>query len=108
MKLLVRPHTCGLSHRRKVIEDPERAAVRGGHEVGVLNHEIVYRYRRQVELQRLPVRTVVPRDINAELRTGIQQALARRVLAHNTHVGAFRNADDDACPGLAKIVRPVD
>src|SRR5258708_29605188 len=43
----------------QVIEDPEGPAVRRGHEVVVLDHEVVNRHDREVALQRLPARAVV-------------------------------------------------
>ena len=97
-----------LAQGRQVIEHPERAAVGRDHEVVVLHDEIVHRRDGQIQLQRLPVSTVVEGHINPEFRARIQQSLFLRILAHRTHVGAFGYPADDAGPGLAAVVRAVD
>src|SRR3984957_1005985 len=94
--------------RRYVIENPERAAVRRGDEVVVLDDEVVHRGGRQIELQRLPVGAIVRRVEDAQFGARIQQSLANRVFAYRVHVGAVRYAGSNTRPRLAEIVSPVD
>ena len=66
------------AQRREVVQDPDRAAVRAGDQVGPLDQQVVDRRDRQVELEALPVRAVVERDVEAGLGAGVEQPLAAR------------------------------
>ncbi len=54
-----------LPQRRDVVEDPEPATMRSHDEIVVLNNQIAHRSRRQIQSQRLPIRAVIERHINA-------------------------------------------
>jgi hypothetical protein len=60
--------------------------VRGDDDVAALDREVLDRVVRHVEAQRLPVRAVVERHVDAVLGGGIQQGASLRVLAdaHDT------------------------
>ncbi len=60
-----------LAQRADVIEHPERAAMRGHHQIVAVNDEVVHWSCRQVELQRLPVRAIVKGNPSARFRTRI-------------------------------------
>ena len=64
-----------LMKRRDVVEDPERPSLRGGDEIVVLDRQVGDRYDRQIELQRLPLRAVVQRVVDAGLRAREEQVL---------------------------------
>ena len=81
-----------LAHRAEVVEDPEGAPLGRNHQVVALDLQVGDRRDRQVELERLPVGAVVERDVEAELGAGVEQPLARRVLAHDAHEVVGRNA----------------
>src|SRR5215470_10582183 len=55
------------AQRRDVIEDPERAAVRTGNQILVLDLEIVDRNDRQAARHALPGLAVVEREVDAGL-----------------------------------------
>ena len=87
-----------LAQGREVVEDPERPAVRGDHQIIVFDHQVVDGSGRQVQLERLPATAVVKRHEDADFRAGIEQALALGVLAHCVNVGAFRQSAGDFRP----------
>ena len=97
-----------LAQRRDVVQDPERAAVGGDHEIVAVHHQVVNRRDGQVELQRLPVRSVVEGCVHAALRAGKQQALASGIFPHRAHVEVLRNAVHQQRPGLAEIRGLID
>ena len=65
---------------------------------------------RQIELQRLPRRAVVVRNVEAVFRARVEQARHLRVFAHNTHVAEHRlgNAAAQRLPRLAVIGRLIN
>ena len=91
-----------------VVQDPERAAVSGHHQVVVRDHHVVDGHDRQVELEGLPVHPIVEGYQHAGLCAGVEQALAFRILAHHSHKGVFRDAVGDLSPGRPVIVGLVD
>ena len=79
-----------------------------GNEVIVFDCQVVDRRSRQVQLQRLPVRAIVGREVHSRLRARVEQALHLGVFAHRSHVSAGGNAVGDASPRLAEVVGLVD
>ena len=96
------------AQRGDVIQNPERAAVRGDDEVVVVNPEIAHGGVRQIQLQGLPVVAVVERDPDRIFRAGKQQAFAHGIFAHRVHRAEVGQAGGDQLPGLAAVVRAVD
>src|ERR1044071_7559522 len=84
MCALIREVVRPLLERREVVDHPERAALRRGDEIVVAHGEIGDRHDRQIELQRLPVRAVVERDVHPALGAGEEESLAFFVGADNT------------------------
>ena len=91
-----------LAERRQVVEDPERAALGGDDQVVALHDHVGDRDDGQVALERLPVRAVVERDVEAGLGAGVEQAAADRVFAHDAREGRVGDAGDDLRPGLCR------
>jgi hypothetical protein len=59
-------------------------------------------------LQRLPMVAVVPRDVDAALGSGEEQAFARGIFADGVDGFVVGQAGDDLLPGLAAVVGAVD
>ncbi len=93
-----------LVQRRQVVEDPERAAVRGHHEVGVLHDQVVDRHDRQVAAQALPRAAVVERDPHAAFGARVEQTAPVRILADRARDLSGRDAVGDALPRPAVVV----
>ena len=106
---IVQPHRgfarriARLPQRRDIVQNPERAPVRGQHQVVAVNDQVVHRRRRQIQLQRFPVCARIVRNKNAGFRSGEQQAFALRIFPHGAHERAFRDALHQQFPGLAVI-----
>ena len=107
MRRLARHAVGELPQRREVVEDPERPAMRGRHEIVGVDAQVAHTHARQVELQRLPPRAVVHRDVHAGLRCSEQQTAPDDVLPDRARVRSHGNARVDARPRPAVIVRPV-
>ncbi len=86
-----------------VVEDPEGPAVGGGDQVVALDHQVVHRHGRQVQLQGLPGAAVVERHEHPPLGAGEQQAPANRILAHHMHYRPVRQASRDRRPTPAAV-----
>ncbi len=97
-----------VAQRRDVVEDPEAAAVRGDDEVVAVHLDVAHGRHRQVELQRLPLRAVVVRDVHPLLGGGVKHAAARVVFADGVDEDVGGDAFDDERPRLAAVVRAVD
>ena len=97
-----------LPERRNVVEHPEAAPVRGDHEFVALHDEVGDRDVGHVEPQRLPVRAVVVRDVDAVLSRRVEQTAAILVLAHCMDVVVGTNALDDLGPAAAEVGRAED
>ena len=82
--------------------------MRADDEVVVFDDQIADRRGRHVQPQRLPVVAIVERDVDLRFRSGEEQPLALRILAHDADRRAAGNAVDDLLPRLAAVVRPVD
>jgi hypothetical protein len=68
-----------LPEHREIVEDPEGPAVGRGHQVSLLDRQIVHRHRRQILLEPLPVTAIVEGDPHPSLGAGVQQPLPNRV-----------------------------
>ena len=99
-----------LLERRQIVQNPEGATLGRGHEIVVLrlDLEVGNRCQRHVELQRLPVITIVPRDVESGFRPRVQQPAADVVLPHDPDVRLRRDALDNVLPTLAVVVGLVD
>ena len=62
-----------LAKHRQVIENPEGPAMRARDQVALLHGQVVHRHRRQVALERLPVRSVVERNPDPPLGPGVEE-----------------------------------
>src|SRR5207249_8668923 len=74
-----------------IVEDPESAAVRGHHDVVVLDDQIANRAGRHVQAQRLPMIAVVKGDVHLLLAAGEQQPSALRIFADHVDRPAVGN-----------------
>ena len=93
------------AQRRQVVEDPQRPAVRGDHQIVVLHHQIGDGHGREIQLQVLPRRPVVGREGDAVLRAEVEHALLLRVLAHRPQINVLRQLRRQAGPRLAAVGR---
>src|SRR6185503_1410254 len=84
------------------------AAVRGDHEVVILDDDVGDLYVGKVERERVPVGAVVPGDVGTVLRSGVQQAGASRVFAHHVDVVVATHPRDDLRPGAAEVMCSID
>ncbi len=99
-----RAHAVGeLAERRNAVEHPHRAAMRGGNEIAAVDMKIANRGPRQIELQWLPVRAVVGREVDARLRAGVEQTAPHRIFANRARVRAVGDAGRDLRPRLSEI-----
>src|ERR1041385_2275454 len=77
-----------------------------------MNNKITNRCTRQIQLQRLPVVTIIERHINSRLRAGKEQPLLFGIFSNHVYLcaGALIGWEtvDDAHPGLATIVRAIE
>src|SRR5467141_3079378 len=97
-----------LPQRRDIIQNPERAAVRGDNKIVAMNREIAHRSVRQIQLQRLPIVSIVEGNVHGAFRSGEEQTLARRIFAHYVAGAAIGNIFCDFRPRLAEIARAVN
>ena len=100
-----------LMQRRQVVENPEAAALRREHQILVRHLDVGDRRDGQVQLEGLPVRAVVERDVHAELGAGVEQAGAIGIFAHDARRLIGRDAVlavGQLRPGLAEIVGAID
>src|SRR6476620_7732544 len=97
-----------LPKRRYVVENPECPAVRGRHQIIVLDHQIVHGRRGHVETQGLPRATLVAGEENAKFGAGKEQTSPDWIFTDDADISAFRNAGIDAGPTLAEIVGAID
>src|SRR2546426_2023356 len=89
---------------RKIVEDPEAAAVRGQNEVRVLHDHVVDRHDRQAAAEPTPLRAVVKRDVHAGLRARVEKTLARGVLADHAGEVVSRDPVRDLRPSAAEVL----
>ena len=77
----------------------------GDNQVIVLNHQIVNRRDRQVQLQRLPVGAVVEGYINAGFGPGIKQTFFPGINPNCPNIGSLRDPVYNRTPGFSEVVR---
>ena len=102
--------TCEVHCRRgrDVVENPERAAVRGDDKVIAMNRQVAHGGMRKIQLQRLPVVAVVKRNVYRSFAAGEKQAFARGIFTHDVDRCVVRQASRDFRPVLTVVARPVD
>ena len=88
---------------RHVVQDPERAAVRGRHQVGVLQLQVIDRDDREAAAHARPVSAVVGREEHASLRADIEQPLGHGIGADDAGDLVLRQIAVDRLPALAAI-----
>ena len=91
------------AQRRNIIEHPHRSAVRRRDEIASLHLEVSHRCAGKVELQRLPVRAVVGRVVDAGFGAGVQEPAPHGIFANGSRVGAVGNAGVDRGPRAAEV-----
>ena len=82
--------------------------MRGNNQIIVLDHQVVDRSGRQVQLEWLPVRAIIPGNVDSRFGSGIEQTLLPRIFADRVHVSAVGNAVGDFRPALSQICGSVD
>ena len=97
-----------LAQRRNIVENPERAAVRGHNQIVLVNPQIAHGGVRQVELERLPVVAVVEGDPHAGFGSGEQQTLPHGIFADGIDRRALRQPVRDQPPGLPAVMGAVN
>ena len=102
----------GFANRLQIVEDPDRAPVRADDQIVPLDHQIVHRHGRQIELEPLPGSAVVDRIHHAALGAEVQLPAPGRILTNGVEVDVLRNCGIEPGPGLAEVgglvqVRPV-
>ena len=73
-----------------------------------MNRQIGYRHHGQIQLQTLPVITVIERNIDTRLCPCEQQAFLYRVLPDRAHEGIVRDPCNGERPGFAVIMRAIN
>src|SRR5438067_13505361 len=82
--------------------------MRANAQVIAFDDQIADRSRAHIPPQRLPVLTVIERNMNGALCAGKQQALSFRILAHDISIFVRWNAIRDLSPVRATIARAID
>ncbi len=80
----------------------------GNDQIIVVNPEIAHRSVRQIELQRLPVVSVIKRNPNRIFSPGEEQAFANGIFAHRVDGAEVRQAGCNQLPVLAAVVCAID
>src|SRR5580658_10296605 len=97
-----------LTQRGDVIQDPKRPAVGSDDYIVFVNYQVADRRGRKIQLERLPMIAIVPRDIDAAFGSGKKQSLAHGIFAHGVDGLVLRQAGDDLLPRLSAVVRTID
>ena len=97
-----------LAQRRDVVEDPERAAVRGGDQVTAVDINVADGGDGQIELQWLPVLAVIEGGVDAEFGSGEEQVALLGVFADGADKVVLGDAVDGELPGFAVVVGDVE
>src|SRR5262249_15821386 len=82
--------------------------VRSDDQIISLDHEIMHRSDRHVELERLPVAAIVEREVDSQLCPSEKQTFAHRILTYRANVSTAGNAGCDLRPGCSGIARAID
>ena len=92
----------------EVVEDPDRASVRGEDEIVVarMDGDVVDRHRRQVEFQPRPVAALIVRNEQPALRAEEEELRIAEMLADDVdRAGVVGDAAADRLPGRAVVGR---
>src|SRR5437879_4081798 len=92
MNILLRNVVVELAQWIEVVENQERAAVRGDYEIVVLNDEVVYGRGRQIQFERTPVPSIIEGNIDAVFGSRIEQSALLWIFADGAHETAFGNS----------------
>src|SRR4051812_41453011 len=97
-----------LPYRAQVIEHPEPTSVGSENQVIAFDDQVVHGCSWQIELQRLPVRTIIVGNEHARFRSGIEEAFSLGILTNRTRKRRRRNARHNLRPSFAEIAGLVD
>src|SRR4030088_2481999 len=86
MRSLLRYGIAVLLERSYVVEHPKASAMRGNNQVAILHNKIVHRGQRQIQLQRLPLPSVIERNEHASFRAAKKQAVMPGIDAHGMNI----------------------
>src|SRR5205807_7798399 len=73
-----------------VVKHPEAATVCADDQIIFVNDEITHGHWRQIELQRLPMVSIIEGNEDAKLRACEEQSASLGVFLHGLHVNALR------------------
>src|SRR5262245_10509292 len=68
-----------------------------------MNNHVVDRRIRQIELEGLPIRTVIERSPNGGLRSRVEKAFAPGILTDRVNIRILWQAANDFGPGFAEV-----
>ena len=77
-------------------------------EIIAVDLEVAHRRDGEVELQRLPIVTVIQRHERSALGAGEEETATNRILLHGVHVDAGRQSARDLLPCLAEITSAIN
>src|SRR5262249_61407880 len=97
-----------LADRGQVVQDPDRAAMSGRHQVIPLHGQVVDRSDRQVAAKRTPRDAAVERHVDACLRAAIQQVGAHGVLPDDAAELVGREPAVEPLPCDAEVAGPPE
>src|SRR6266849_5878543 len=75
----------------------------GDDKIVIVNDHVVDGSRREIELQRLPMRAIVKRNPNARLRPRVQQTFALGIFADGVNIGIIREAGEEFRPRFSIV-----
>src|SRR5689334_15726674 len=78
------------------------------HNVIIMNDQIANGSGGEILPQRLPVITIVKREVNRVLRPGKDQSFSQRIFTNRVHRLIGRNSLSDFLPSLPPIMTAVD
>ena len=73
-----------------------------------MNREIAHRRMRQIQLQRLPIVSIVEGSVDGAFRAGVEQTFSHRIFAHHVACAAIRNAFCNFRPRFSEIACAVN
>src|SRR2546429_8400310 len=84
-----------LPQRRDVIQNPERASVRGNNQIISMNRQVAHGGVREVEFERLPVIAVVEGNVDGPFRARKQQSLSPGIFAYDVARASVGNRSEE-------------
>ena len=97
-----------LTKRRHVVQNPQRPAVGGEHEIGAVDGHVAHRRGGQIQLKGLPVIARIRRHVNARFGPAVHQPLLHRVFADEPRERIVRKSRRDLRPARSRVDRAVD